>query len=248
MSCSRVREHFSGPRWLRESGHLSIAPRASCLSGTATGTLPVTWRSRPARRYTVNQPASSEVLRFKEMETTDAGTPTPGSLDELVPTLYSELRRLARLYLRNERRNHTLQPTALVHEAYLKLLQQHKVDWHNEAQVLGLAAHLMRRVLASYAERRNAQKRAGRLQQVTLSLVQGAADQSEIDFFEVDGLIEKLAALDERQGKVAELRLFGGLNSPQIAEVLSVSTATVERDWASARLWFARELRRGAER
>jgi RNA polymerase sigma factor (TIGR02999 family) len=180
------------------------------------------------------------------MEPTDTATPAPASLDELVPTLYSELRRLARMYLRNERRNHTLQPTALVHEAYLRLLQQHKVDWQNEAQVLGLAATVMRRILASYAERRNAQKRAGGLRRVTLSLVECLANQSATDFFQIDQLLDELHGLDARQGRVAELRLFGGLNSSQVAEVLSVSPATADRDWASAKLWLARELRRGA--
>jgi RNA polymerase sigma factor (TIGR02999 family) len=166
----------------------------------------------------------------------------------MVPLIYSELRRLARMYLRNERRNHTLQPTALVHEAYLRLLQQHKVDWQNEAQVLGLAATLMRRVLASHAERRNAQKRAGGLKQVTLSLVHSLEQQPATDFFEIDHLLNELQVLDARQGRVAELRLFGGLNSSQVAEVLCVSSATVDRDWSSAKLWLARELARGATR
>ncbi|MGC2661403.1 MAG: ECF-type sigma factor [Bryobacteraceae bacterium] len=180
------------------------------------------------------------------MEPRDHVTSPPICLDDLVPTVYFELRRLARMYLRKERRNHTLQPTALVHEAYLRLLQQQKVDWRNEAQVLGLAATLMRRVLASHAERRNAQKRAGGLRQITLSLVQSLANQPVTDFFEIDHLLSELHGLDARQGKVAELRLFGGLNSSQVAAVLSVSPATVDRDWASARLWLARELgRRG---
>ncbi len=180
------------------------------------------------------------------MEEQDDATSAPVSLNDLVPSLYSELHRLAEGYLRSERRNHTLQPTALVHEAYLKLLQQHKVDWKNQAQVLGVAAHLMRRVLASYAERRNAQKRFGGVRQVTLSLIPSLVDHcSDIDFCEIDRVLSELGALDARQGKVAELRLFGGLNSTQVAEVLSVSVATVDRDWASARLWLARELRRG---
>lgn len=171
------------------------------------------------------------------------------SLDNLVPTLYGELRRLAQGCLRNERRNHTLQPTALVHEAYLKLLQQRKVDWQNQAQVLGVAAHLMRRVLASYAERRNARKRFGGLQQVTLSLVPGVPGRpADIDFCKIDRALSELTTLDARQGQIAELRLFGGLSSAQLAEVLSVSVATVERDWASAKLWLARELGHGASR
>ena len=172
----------------------------------------------------------------------------PDALDDLIPELYSELRRLARLYLRGERPNHTLQPTALVHEAYLKLLQQHKVDWQNRAQVLGVAAQLMRRVLASYAERRNARKRLGGSHHVTLNLVPCLTDQPNIDFFEIDRMLGELTALDARQGRVAELRLFGGLNSSDIAELLSVSIATVDRDWVSARLWLAREFGRGVAR
>lgn len=180
------------------------------------------------------------------METVKEASFERPALDELVPALYSDLRRLARSYLRSERRNHTLQPTALVHEAYLKLIQQHKVDWQNEAQVLGVAAHLMRRVLASHAERRNAQKRAGGLRQVTLSFVQEVADRPDVNFLEIDHLLTELARLDARQGRIAELRLFGGLCSNQIAEVLSISAATADRDWASAKLWLARELRRGS--
>lgn len=200
-------------------------------------------------RYTVRRSIPSGILIFAKMERKDTATTQRVSLDDLVPSLYSELRRLAQGYLRNERRNHTLQPTALVHEAYLKLLQQHKVDWQNRAQVLGVAAHLMRRVLASYAERRNAQKRFGEAQRVTLSLVPCLAEREcDVDFSEVDRALSELAALDPRQGRVAELRLFGGLNSAEVAEVLSVSAATVDRDWASAKLWLARELRRGVAR
>lgn len=180
------------------------------------------------------------------MGATQTATSVPGELNDFIPDLYAELRRLARSYLRGERRNHTLQPTALVHEAYLKLLQQHKVDWQNQAQVFGVAAHLMRRVLAAHAEKRHAQKRFGGLQQVTLDLGQALADETCIDFLEIDRMLNQLAGLDARQGRVAELRLFGGLNSAQIAELVGISLATVERDWASAKLWLARELRRGA--
>ncbi|HLH02367.1 MAG TPA: ECF-type sigma factor [Bryobacteraceae bacterium] len=178
------------------------------------------------------------------MEVPFAAGAASRALDDLIPDLYAELRRLARSYLRSERQNHTLQPTALVHEAYLKLLEQHKIDWQNRPQVLGVAAHLMRRVLASHAERRNAQKRPGKLQQLTLDVAHCLRGQM-VDFVEIDQLLSELAELDSRQGRVVELRLFGGLTSAQIAEVLSVSVATVERDWASARLWLARELSRG---
>lgn len=215
------------------------------LSGTATA-MPLSHRQIGNRRIHCEQADFYQRSAFSVMESQDLQTPATELPDDLVSALYSELRRLARMYLRNERRNHTLQPTALVHEAYLKLLQQHKVDWQNEAQVLGLAATLMRRVLASHAERRNAQKRAGGLRQVTLSLVESLANQSPTDFFEINQLLAELHSLDARQGRVAELRLFGGLNSSQVAQVLSISPATADRDWASAKLWLARELRRGA--
>lgn len=177
-------------------------------------------------------------------ETEDTVSPPEIQLNDLIPDLYCELRRLARSYLRSERPNHTLQPTALVHEAYLKLLNQHKVDWQNRAQVIGTAAQLMRRVLAGHAERRNAEKRVGSRQQITLDLVQCLAGKSSIDFLEIDQILTRLTALDARQGRVAELRLFGGLSSREIAEVVHVSTHTVERDWGSAKLWLARELSR----
>ena len=177
---------------------------------------------------------------------THAAVPSEPGLNDLIPELYSELRGLARAYLRSERPDHTLQPTALVHEAYLKLLDQHKVDWHNRAQVVGVAAHLMRRVLAAHAERRNARKRVGSRRQITLDLLQCMPDQSSIDFLEIDEILTRLAALDNRQARIAELRLFGGLNSREIAEIVQVSADTIERDWTSAKLWLARELRRGA--
>ena len=179
------------------------------------------------------------------MEVPCIADPQARALDDLIPDLYAELRRLARSYLRSERQNHTLQPTALVHEAYLKLLDQHKIDWQNKPQVLGVAAQLMRRVLAAHAERRNAQKRPGQRQHLTLDVAHCFSEQM-IDFVEFDRLLSHLASLDARQGRVVELRLFGGLTSAQIAEALSVSVATVERDWASARLWLTRELGRGA--
>ena len=166
-----------------------------------------------------------------------------------MPLLYAELRKLARGYLQSERPNHTLQPTALVHEAYLRLMGQHNVDWQNRAQVLGIAAQMMRRILYAHAERRNAGKREGRLAQICLTEIPEPALASNgaiVAFLDLDRALKGLSELDERQGRVAELRLLGGLTSRETAEVLDVSIPTVDRDWASARLWLMRELRQGS--
>jgi len=166
-----------------------------------------------------------------------------------MPLLYAELRKLARGYLQSERPNHTLQPTALVHEAYLRLMGQHNVDWQNRAQVLGIAAQMMRRILYAHAERRNAGKREGRLAQICLTQIPEPALASNgaiVAFLDLDRALKGLSELDERQGRVAELRLLGGLTSRETAEVLDVSIPTVDRDWASARLWLMRELRQGS--
>ncbi|HET6957736.1 MAG TPA: ECF-type sigma factor [Vicinamibacterales bacterium] len=166
------------------------------------------------------------------------------ALDEMLPVVYVELKRLARLYLRGERAAHTLQPTALVHEAYVKLLDQRQVDWRNRAQFLGVAAGAMRRVLMHYAETRNARKRQGTLERVTLDAELAALEQSAtVDILDLNRALERLTALDARQSQIVELRVFGGLSIDETAEVMAVSPATVKRDWNVARLWLRRELR-----
>jgi RNA polymerase sigma factor (TIGR02999 family) len=166
------------------------------------------------------------------------------ALDEMMPFVYAELKRLARVYLRGERPAHTLQPTALVHEAYVRLIDQRQVDWRNRAHFLGVAAGAMRRVLLHHAETRNAQKRQGTLERVTLDAELAAVEQSAtVDILDLNRALERLAALDSRQAQIVELRVFGGLSIDETAEVLSVSAATVKRDWNVARLWLRRELR-----
>ena len=166
------------------------------------------------------------------------------ALDEMLPMVYAELKRLARSYLRGERAAHTLQPTALVHEVYVKLIEQRRVDWRNRAQFLGVAAGAMRRVLLHYAETRNARKRQGTLERVTLDAELAALEQSAtVDILDLNRALERLSALDARQSQIVELRVFGGLNIEEAAEVLGVSPATVKRDWNVARLWLRRELR-----
>lgn len=158
----------------------------------------------------------------------------------LVPLVYGELRRRAAGYLRRERPGHTLQPTALVHETYLKLVG-HPGPWRNRSQFFGVASNLMRRILVDHARRRRAAKRDA-IHVVLDEAVQPAAEH-EVDLVRLDEALSALSALDARQGRVVELRYFGGLTLEEAAEVLGVSTATVKRDWTVARAWLFDRLR-----
>jgi RNA polymerase sigma-70 factor (ECF subfamily) len=165
------------------------------------------------------------------------------ALDDMLPSIYAELKRLARAYLGRERAGHTLQPTALVHETYLKLVDQRQVDWRNRAHFIGVAAGAMRRVLLHYAEHRNAQKRDGLLDRITLDDALATLERSAaVDFLDLHAALERLERLDPRQARLVELRVFGGLTIDEAAEVLDISPATVKRDWNVARLWLRREL------
>jgi RNA polymerase sigma factor (TIGR02999 family) len=163
-------------------------------------------------------------------------------LDQMMPVLYSELRRLAGSYLQREENHHTLQPTALVHEAYLRLLGQQSVDWNNRAQFLGIAARTMRRVLLDYWTCRHALKRPEGGQRVLLEDACRVTSGPIVDLLDLDRELNALAALDSKQAEVVELRFFGGLTIQETAETLQISTATVEREWSTARLWLARRL------
>lgn len=164
------------------------------------------------------------------------------ALDELTPALYEELRRLARHFLASERPNHTLQPTALVHEAYIRLVDQRVTDWRNRAHFLGVAATLMRRILINYAEARNAAKREAYVKAIALDDALDLAATREVDVLELNRSLDALSQLDPRQGKVVELRYFGGLTVEETAEVLGISRATVKREWLTARLWLMRQM------
>ncbi|HRH43206.1 MAG TPA: sigma-70 family RNA polymerase sigma factor [Pyrinomonadaceae bacterium] len=164
------------------------------------------------------------------------------SLDALFPVVYDELKRLASSYLRRERADHTLQPTALVHEAYLKLIDQREVDWQNRAQFFGIAAQMMRRILLKHAEKHNAEKRGGNLQKVTLDEAIGFFEKQNLDIIELDKALSNLARFDERQANIVELRFFGGLKNEEVAEVIGISLATVKREWTIAKAWLLREL------
>ena len=162
--------------------------------------------------------------------------------EKLMPLVYNELRRLARKYLRHERANHTLQPTALVNEAYLRLVDQHSVLWQNRAQFFGLAAKLMRNILVDHARSREAAKRGGQHYSVSVSELDRFSKSSEVDLVVLHEALERLAAYDNQKSRIVELRFFGGLTIEETAEVLDISHATVERDWKMARAWLRREL------
>jgi RNA polymerase sigma factor (TIGR02999 family) len=160
------------------------------------------------------------------------------ALDRMLPFVYDELRGLAALYLSRERPGHTLQPTALVHEAYLRLINQRQANWRNRAQFLGLAAGMMRRILVNHARDRAAQKRGGDGERVSLSLVEAPSGRPDVELIALEEALNRLAERDARKARVVELRFFGGLTTEEIAEVLQVSVATVEREWSFARAWL----------
>ena len=165
------------------------------------------------------------------------------AFDQLMPIVYDELRRQAARYLKHERQNHTLQTTALVHEAYVRLIDQAGVRWQNRAHFYGIAAEMMRRILVDHARKRNAAKRGGEAVKVTLNDEDQPAAEQNLDLIAVDEALTKLAALDKQQARVVELRFFGGLNVEETAEVLGISDRTVKRDWSVAKAWIRRELR-----
>lgn len=164
------------------------------------------------------------------------------ALDQMTPALYEELRRIARFFLANERPDHTLQPTALVHEAYIRLISQRAVDWRNRAHFLGLAATMMRRILINHAQARHAAKRQGQANSVALEDALGIFTNPRVDLLELNQILEQLTELDPQQGRVVELRYFGGLTIEETAEVLGISPATVKREWTIARLWLLHKM------
>jgi RNA polymerase sigma factor (TIGR02999 family) len=164
----------------------------------------------------------------------------------LINAVYAELRRVAGSYLKRERAGHSLPPTALVHEVYLKLIDQRRVQWQNRAQFFAIAAQQMRRILVDHARARGTAKRGGGVT-VPLTNIDPAVDPVAIDLIALDGALERLAQMDPRQGRLVELRFFGGLTVEETATTLGIAPITVKRDWALARTWLYRELRGLAE-
>lgn len=163
--------------------------------------------------------------------------------DQFMPLIYDELRRQARRFLNRERANHTLQTTALVHEAYLRLIEQRDVSWQNRAHFFGIAAQMMRRILVNHAVSRKRDKRGGTAEKIQLDeTIQIRAADKGVDLIELDEALNRLEKLDERQSRVVELRYFGGMSIEETAEVMALSPATVKREWNMARTWLRAEL------
>lgn len=165
--------------------------------------------------------------------------------ERLMPLVYDELRKLARSYLRRERSDHTLQPTALVNEAYLKLVDQSRVSWQDRHHFFGIAAQMMRRVLVDHARANAAQKRGGQRDKVSLDDANLHTGERAAELVELDDALQRLAAVFPRKSKVVELRFFGGFSVAESAEILGVSDKTVMREWESAKLWLYREMDEG---
>jgi len=179
-------------------------------------------------------------------ETLSEERAAPGSkADDLIESVYAELRRLAASYLQQERSGHTLQATALVHEAYARLVDQSRAEWKSRTHFFAVGAKMMRRILIDHARERRSQKRGGEQQRVTLSAageMPGGGDLDYEELLSIDEALHRLAELDERQAKVVELRFFAGMSVAEVAEFLDVSPRTVEGDWTHARTWLRREL------
>jgi RNA polymerase sigma-70 factor (ECF subfamily) len=166
-----------------------------------------------------------------------------GAASKLIPVVYDELRRLAASYMRRERPDHTLQATALVHEAFLKLVEQRSVNWQSRAHFFGVAAQLMRRILIDHARGHLRQKRGGEHKKVSLDEAFIFSEQQSAELLAVDESLTRLSKLDQRQGRVVELRFFGGLGVEEAAEVLGISPKTVKRDWSIAKAWLYADLK-----
>src|SRR5918999_1232650 len=168
------------------------------------------------------------------------------ALENLLPLVYRELHTLASRYLRRERSDHTLQATALVHEAYLKLIDQREVKWQNRAHFFGIAAQAMRRILVDHARAHAASKRGGAMRKVPLEDVAVVGGAVDVDILALDEALTRLAALDAQQSRIVELRYFGGLTMEETAEVMHISPATIGREWRMAKAWLFAELSRTA--
>lgn len=166
------------------------------------------------------------------------------ALEKLTPLVYQDLRRLAQAYLRSEAPNHTLQSTALVHEAYLRLIDQRGVRWQSRAHFFGISAQMIRRILVDHARAHKAAKRGGPAPKLSLEEALAVPEQSDLDLVALDDCLQTLAEIDPRQARVVELRYFAGLTLEETAEVMRISPATVKREWAVARAWLHREIKR----
>jgi len=186
-------------------------------------------------------PSPTEVSRLL----VDWGKGDRAALDELIPLVYDELRSLAGRYMRRENQGHTLQTSALINEAYLRLVDQKSVQWQNRAHFFGVAAQLMRRILVDHARSRLRAKRGGGVQMVSL-VESGATSEEVAEVIALDVALKDLAEMDPRKSQIVEMKFFGGLTTEEMAEVLKVTSRTVEREWRKAKAWLNRALKQGA--
>src|SRR4051812_19613991 len=189
----------------------------------------------------ISSPPREDVTRML-IDWSKGGTNAPARLITLV---YDELRQLARQYLQRERSDHTLQATGLVHEAYLRLVDQTTATWQNRAHFLGVAAQVMRRILVDYARTHRAEKRGGDWDKLAFDEELAPSNERSVDLIALDDALKDLQALDQRQSQIVELRFFGGLTNEEVGEVLQVSPRTVKREWRIAKAWLRREIFRG---
>jgi RNA polymerase sigma factor (TIGR02999 family) len=196
-------------------------------------------RSRPGSplSYSMNAPDVTQLLK-------DWSGGNKAALDALAPIVYNELRRLAASHLRRERPDHTLQATALVHEAYLKLIDQRNVQWQNRAHFFGIAAQMIRRLLVDHARTVKAAKRGGGVAALALDEALGVAEKRDLEIESLDDALHALAEVDPQQARIVELRFFTGLSIEETAEALGISASTVKRDWVVAKAWLFRQLSR----
>jgi RNA polymerase sigma factor (TIGR02999 family) len=166
----------------------------------------------------------------------------PTALDRLIPLVYRELEKRAKRYLRRERAGHSLETGVLVHECYLRLVDQSRMNWQNRSQFYGVAAEIMRRILVDHAKRKRAAKRGGDATRVTLGDSHGAIEDRQVEVLALDDALARLSSKDAQAARVVELRVFGGLSVQEVAEVSGISPATVKRDWTAAKAWLRREL------
>jgi len=201
------------------------------------------YSSGPHRRSIVAAPSQKQITQML----VDWGNGDQAALEKLTPLVYNELHRLARRYMGRERPGHTLQTSALVNEAYIRLIDWKNTEWQNRAHFFAVSAQLMRRILVDFARSRTYAKRGGAARKVPLEEATIVSREKSADLVALNDALDSLAQLNERQGQVIELRFFGGLSLEEIAEVLKVSVGTVRRDWSLARAWLHRELRKGKD-
>lgn len=185
----------------------------------------------------MSNPTSDVTKLLQEWSQGDAA-----ALERLIPLVFEDLRQIARRLFQREADSHTLQPTALVSEVYLRLMDQRKVQWQNRKQFFGVAAMMMRRILVDYAKGRKAAKRGSGMPNVPLDETFAMSEMRDFDFVALDEALSRLAELDERQGRIVEMRFFTGLSNEETADILEISVTTVKREWRTAKLWLHREL------